>query len=230
MPYLKTSLKRNLTHDTFNQCRLTLAILTYKGYFLASLNGQIDIREYRMVAIALSNILTDHRIIATTQTRWELQMHCRIVDLIYLDRNDFLQLLYFLLYLYGLSGLITEAFNKLAHLSNLFLLVLVGAQLLFTTLFTQCDILVVLYFIVYNPTTGNLQRPIRHIINKRTIVTDQHYSFGTLSQELLQPLNRLNIKMVSGLIKQQHIRLLQQDLCQFDTHAPTATKLAGRSL
>ena len=56
----------------------------------------------------------------------------------------------------------------------------------------------------------------------------QHDSTRRLRQELLQPLNTLDIQMVGRLIKQQHIGFLKQDLRQFDTHAPTTGELRGR--
>ena len=107
-------------------------------------------------------------------------MHCRIVDLVNLDRDNLLQLLDFLLYLYGFRGLIAEALYKLAHLRHFLLLVLVGTQLLLSALFAQRDVFVVFHLVVDNPATGNLQRPIAYIIDKCTVVTDQHHSFGRL--------------------------------------------------
>ena len=53
----------------------------------------------------------------------------------------------------------------------------------------------------------------------------QHHRRCTLRQELLQPLDRLDVEMVRGLVEQQHIRALQQNLSQLDAHAPTTRKL-----
>ena len=154
-------------------------------------------------------------------------MQGRIVHLVDLYGYYFLQLLDLLLNLNGLRGLIAETLNKLAHVGHLLLLVLVSPQLLFTTLLAQHHILVVLDFIVDDTATGNLERTIRHVVDKGTVVTDQHHSLRTRRQELLQPLYRLYVQMVGGLVKQQHVRALQQYLCQFDTHAPASRELAG---
>ena len=70
--------------------------------------------------------------------------------------------------------------------------------------------------------TNNLQCSVGYIIDKSTVVTYQHNCTRTLHQELLQPLYTLDIKVVGRLIKQQHIRLFQQYLRQFNAHAPAS--------
>ena len=227
MSYLQVTIERNLAHDTLHQRRLTLTVLTHKGHLLTAFDGQVDVREDGMGTIVLADILADNGVVATTQTRWELQVQCRVVDLIDLDGHNLFQLLHLLLHLYSLGGLIAEALNKLAHLLYFLLLILVGSELLFTTLLTQYDILVVFHLIVNDLTTRNLQRAIGNIIDEGTVVTDQYHSLCRLRQPLLQPLYRLDVQMVGGLVEQQHIRLLQQNLRQLDTHAPTTRELAS---
>ena len=60
------------------------------------------------------------------------------------------------------------------------------------------------------------------MVDKGAVVTDQYYGFRTLCKKLLQPLYRLDVEVVGRLVEQQHVGLLQQNLCQFDTHAPTS--------
>ena len=52
-------------------------------------------------------------------------------------------------------------------------------------------------------------------------MTHQHNGTRTLRQELFQPLDTLDVEVVGGLVEQQHIGLLQENLRQFDTHTPT---------
>ena len=136
----------------------------------------------------------------------------------------------FLLYLNGFGCLVAEALDKLTHISYLFLLILISSQLLFSTFLAKGDIFVILHLVVNDTTARNLERTIRHIIDKCTVVTNQHHSLSALRQELFQPLYRLNIQMVRRLVEQQHIRFLQKNLGQFNTHAPTSTELASRTL
>ena len=80
-------------------------------------------------------------------------MHGSTIDLINLDRYNFLQLLNFLLHLYRLGSLIAETIDELPHVCHLFLLVLIGTQLLLTPFGTQLHILVVFHLVVNNLST-----------------------------------------------------------------------------
>ena len=128
----------------------------------------------------------------------------------------------FLLHLNGLRGLIAETFDERAHVLYLLLLVLVGAQLLFATLLSEHDILVVFHAIVDDLTAGDFQRAVGDIIDKSAVVTHQHNSRSTCRQELLEPLDALDVEVVGRLVEEQYIGTLQQNLRQLDTHAPTA--------
>ena len=64
MAHLQVSIKRYLTHDTLHQRRLTLTVLTHKGHLLATLDGEVDIREDGMGTIVLADILADDGIVA----------------------------------------------------------------------------------------------------------------------------------------------------------------------
>ena len=185
MTDLQFSRKGNLTHDTLHECGLSLTILTYKGHFLASFDGQCHMVENGMSTIVLTYLITDQGIVATPQTGWEFQMHGRVVHLVNLDGNDLLELFDLLLYLYSLGSLIAEALDEVLHLCHFLLLVLVGAYLLFSTFLSQNDVFVIFHLIVDHPATGDLQCPVRHIINKCPVVADQYHSTRALGQELL---------------------------------------------
>ena len=82
--------------------------------------------EDGMGAIVLTHLVANHRIVTTSETGRELQMHRRIVYFINLDGYDFLQLLDLLLHLNSLRCLISEALYKILHISHFLLLVLVS--------------------------------------------------------------------------------------------------------
>ena len=182
------------------------------------------------VIVGLPHLVADNGIVATTEAGRELQVHGRIINLIHLDGHDLLQLLHLLLHLHGLRSLIAETLYKRLHISDFLLLVLVSPQLLFTTLTAQRDILVVLHAVVHYPAARDFQRTVRHIIDKGAVVTHQHHSRCRLRQELLQPLDRLNVEVVRRLVQQQHVGLLQQDFRQLDTHTPATRELTRRPL
>ena len=64
------------------------------------------------------------------------------------------------------------------------------------------------------------------MIHKSTVMADHHNSLPVVDQEIFQPLDRLDIEVVGRLVQQEHIRLLQQQFRQFDTHAPATAELA----
>ena len=103
-------------------------------------------------------------------------MHSGIVDIVYLDGYNLLQLLHLLLHLHSLSGLIAEALNEGLHVGNLLLLILISAQLLLTTLTAQHDILVILHPVVDNLAARDFQRTVTNVVDERTVVRHQHHS------------------------------------------------------
>ena len=178
-----------------------------------------------MGTIVFPHILTDDGIVTTTQTGWEFQMHGSIVHLINFYRNYLFELFDLLLHLHCLGRFVTEALDKVLHVCHFLLLVLIGTQLLFTAFLAKHDILIVFHLVVDDTSARNFQCTVRYVIDECTVVADQYHCLGTLRQELFQPLYRLDIQMVRRLVEQQHVRLLQENLCQFDTHTPTTREL-----
>ena len=84
--------------------------------------------------------------------------------------------------------------------------------------------------IIVNTSEGDLYRARTNIIDESAVVTHHKDGRGTCFEEILEPLNRLDVEVVGGLVEQQQIRMSQQYLRQFDTHAPAAGELATRSV
>ena len=205
MPHLQRTLERNLAHDTFHQGRFTLTVLTYESHLLTALDGEVDMVEDNAV-VGFLHFIADNGVIARAEAGRKLQVHGGIIHLVHLDNLHFLQLAQALLYLHGLGRLITETLYEVAYISHLLLLILIGTELLFAALFSEHHILIVLHTVVDHVSTGNLQRTVGHIIDKGTVVTDQHHCPTPRGQQLFEPLDRLDIKVVGGLVEQQHIR------------------------
>ena len=197
MTNLQRTIKRNLAHDTLHEGRLSLTVLTDESHFLTSLNNKVDTLKDRLPRsvtmqstwICLPQSLCNDWIISTAQAWRKLQTHSRIVHFIHLNRDNLLQLTNTLLYLYGFRSLITETFNERLCIGNLLLLVLIRTELLLTTFFSEDKILVILHTIVLHVSTSNLQRTVRYIVDKRTVVAHKYNCLGTLREELFQPLD-----------------------------------------
>ena len=229
MAHLHFALEGYLAHDALHHGGLSLAVLAHEGNLLATLYGEVHLVEDNVVVL-LACLVADDGIVATSLRAGELQVQSRVVHLVYLHGDNLLQLAYALLNLYGLGGLIAEAVDEGLCVGNLLLLVLKGTQLLLATLGTEVDVLVVLHTVVIYPAATNLYGAVRYVVYKGTVVTHQHHGTRVGGKELLQPLYRLDIQMVGGLVEQEHIGVLEQDLCQLYTHAPSAGELACRTL
>ena len=126
MPHLDRTLKGDLSHDTFDHGRLALSVSAYKGYFLTSLDREVDMFEDHTI-IHLLCLFAYHWIVSAALRTGEFEVQGRIVDFVYLDGYHLFELAQTLLYLYGLGGLITESVYELAYISYLALLVLIGS-------------------------------------------------------------------------------------------------------
>ncbi len=212
--------------DTFNQSRLTLAILADKSHLLATLDGKVDLVEHQMVAIALADVLTKERDLAGMRSRREFQVNGRRVFVVNLNTLNLVKRLYTALHLHSLSGLIAETLNKLLRIGNGLLLVFESAHLLFPAFFAQFHKLGVRHLVVVDVSARNFNGSVGNTVEEGTVVRNQQHRASVLFQEVLEPLNRLNVEVVGRLVEQKHIGLTQQDFSQLDTHTPTARELA----
>ena len=141
--YLERPRERNLVENTFDERRLALAVLADKGHFLAALDGERPgAVEDLMVAVCLADVVGDYRMVKAERgrRRGSLRLRCGCVGLVDLYALYFGELLHAALNLHGLGGLISEPFDKLLGVGNLFLLVGIGAHLLLDAFLAQLDI------------------------------------------------------------------------------------------
>jgi hypothetical protein len=92
--------------------------------------------------------------------------------------------------------------------------------LLGTTLGTKFKILRIGHFIVVYPTHCHLDGACGDIVNKLTVVRNNHYCLAILDQEILKPSDGFDVKMVGRLVEKQYVWILQKELSKFDTHTP----------
>ena len=136
--------------------------------------------EDGMCTIGFLHLITDDGIVATAQTGRKLKMHGGAVNLINLYGYNLLQLFDSTLHLYGLGGLISETLYEVFNISNLLLLVLIGTQLLFSTLCTQLHILVVPHFIIDDTSTGYFQCAVAYMIDESAVMTNEDHRLSLL--------------------------------------------------
>ena len=129
----------------------------------------------------------------------------------YITTPILLELLDSRLYLISLGCLVSEAFDELLIFFNHLLLIFEGSQLLSSAFCSQHNILAVRHFVVIGVPQQQLNRTIRNIIQKCTVVRDEHHGSVIILQVILQPLNTLDIEVVCRLVEQQYGRSAQKN-------------------
>ena len=80
------------------------------------------------------------------------------------------------------------------------------------------------------------QAPVRQLGHARgvaaqegAVVRDQHHAPAKRGERLVEPLERGQVEVIGGLVEQQHLRILEQQLRQLDAHQPAAREARERA-
>src|SRR5215217_9357690 len=66
-----------------------------------------------------------------------------------------------------------------------------------------------------------LEDPARHVVEKISIVSDSDNCSGVTLQMVLEPRNRLRVKVVRRFVEQENVRFLQKQTAQCDSPSLT---------
>ena len=75
--------------------------------------------------------------------------------------------------------------------------------------------------------TGDLDGAVGDVVDEGAVVAHEHYGLAVAGKEVLEPLYALDVEVVGGLVEQEHVGVLQEELGQLDTHAPSARELGS---
>ena len=217
-----------LPHDHAHQRRLTLTVPAHKSHLLSPPHLNLRILEHNLLTITHLHV---HRLVdnlTRTRSRRELHSKSRPVLQIHLNPLQLLQLLHTRLHLIGLRRLVAETLDELLSLLDHTLLVLIGSLLLGKPFLPEFQVLTIRNLIIMNPADHDLHCPVRHIVEELPVVRNQHKRTLVLLQITLEPLDRLNVKMIRRLVKKKDIRLRQQNLGKLDTHVPALAESLRR--
>ena len=215
-----------LAHDALHEGGLSFAVLAHEGHLLAPVDGEVHVVEHHVLAVCLADVLADDGVVAAAAAARKLQPQGGRVFFVHLHPLQLLQLLDAALHLHGLGGLVAETLDEGFGVFYLLLLVLVGAELLLAAFLAQLDKLVVLHLVVVDVPAGDFDGAGGDVVQEGAVVAHQHHGVGPRGEELLQPLDALDVEVVRRLVQQQHVGTLQQQLGQLDAHAPSAGEFA----
>ena len=218
-----------LLHDAAHEGTLPFPVLPDEGNLVATLDHQVDIREDALVTKGLSDTLHLHGIVARAWGGWEAQADSGGIDLVDLDQLELLKHTHTALHLVGLGVRALEALDEVGRLGDELLLLLVGLHLLLATLGTQALVLGVVHLIVVEAAHRDLEGTRGDVVDEGAVVADDDDRLPRLDEEVLEPLDRLDVEVVRRLVEEEDIGLLQEELCQLDTHTPAPTELARLS-
>ena len=136
------------------------------------------------------------------------------------------QLLDARLHLIRFGGLVAELLDKLLGLFDHPLLILVGRHLLRPALGAQDDVFRIGDLVIGDLPQRQFDRAVRDVVQKGPVVRNQQHRAVVVFQILLQPLDRLDVEVVRGLVEQKDRGTPQQQFRQLDAHAPAARELA----
>ena len=228
MSQCKRALVLNLTHYSLDHSRLTLAVTTGKGHFVATFDGERSVGEHLLAVVALPYPFGYYGVAAAAWARRKLKPQRRIIFFVDLHNFEFLKPLDLALHLIGLGVGTLEAFDKLTGLGYLFLLVVELLLLLLSAFLAQFQIVAVIGLVVVYSAHCHLDGAGGDVVDKATVVADYHHSHRAVHDKILEPSHRLNIEVIGRLVEQQYVRFLQQQFGQLDAHAPSSGELRGR--
>ena len=202
------------------------AVYSHQRNAVAALDHEIDVAKYFLLAIGLRH--PDE--LGHDPARGLGLREGEVNRLLFLRQFDALDLLQFLdpaLHLLGLGGLVAEAVDEDFQLLDALALVAIGGFELLQPLRLRVQILCVVAVVKMNALVPDLDNLVDGHVEKIAVVRDQHKRVGIVAEILFQPVAGFEIKMVGGLVQQQQVGLLQQQLDQRDAHLPAAGKFFG---
>ena len=138
------------------------------------------------------------------------------------DAIDLFQFLDAALHLFGFGRLVTEAIDEYFQLLDAFPLIAIRRFELLHALGFRGQRIFVVAGIKMDALVPYLSNLVNGDVEKIAVVRDQHKSVRIMRQILFQPVAGFEIEMVGGLVQEQQVWFLQQQLGQGDAHLPAS--------
>ncbi len=144
-----------------------------------------------------------------------------------LDALDLFQFLDTRLDLLGLGGLRAEAIDEGFEVLDLVALILVSREQLRAAVFFLCEVFGVVALIDGEAFVPDLDGAIDSDVEEVAIVRDEDVTERVALKVALEPVARLQVQMVRGLVEQQQVGPGEQQFGESDAHLPAAAELIG---
>ena len=139
-----------------------------------------------------------------------------------IDQLDLLQLFLTAFGLGAARGAGPETIDVGLLCGDLLLLAFIGRLCRFLFLLFLLEVSRVIAEIAAGDPTLGRHDLVADAVQEGAVMADHDQGSGLLLQIVFQPLNGLHIEVVGGLVEQQQIRILKQDLAKRDAHLPPA--------
>ena len=218
--------RRQLADQHARQRGLALAVAPYQRDLVALFDDEIRTAEDMLRPERHAGLVDLGHDLSRTGRRREFDVERRKILLLDFEPLQPLQLLDARLHLIRFGGFIAELLDELFGLLDHPLLVFVSGHLLRPAFGAQHDVFRIGDLVIGHLAQRQLDRAVGHVVQKSAVVRDEQHRPVVVFQVLLQPLDRLDVKVVGRLVQQKDRRTAQQQFRQLDTHAPAARKLA----
>ena len=162
--------------------------------------------------------------------RRELERDGAAVVLIDGDAVHLLQHLDTALHLPCLGGLVAEPLDEALDLRYLLLLVLVGGLLALNAFQPLLHILRVAALVVLDVAEGDLDGAVGDAVEEGAVVGDEDDAAVVVGQVVFQPLDRLDVEVVGGLVEEDDLGFLEEDFGEADAHLPAVAEGGHREV
>ena len=179
-----------------------------------------------LVAVALGHVLELHHEIGGARRLREVEMDL----LLLLGQHDALghelvKLLDAVLRLTGLGGLVAELLDELLEVGDLAILLGLGGFELLERRLALLDEGGIVAGVHGELTMLDGGHVVDHAVEEGAVVAHDEDGAVVARKEALEPTDAGKVKVVGGLVEQQHIRMAKQQLGELDAHLPTAREL-----
>src|SRR5579875_515392 len=198
--------------EHFHQRGFAGTVGPHQRYARATFDHEIDAVVDGQRAITLRGAPQFEHAAATAHGGWEIDDGRFVRAQRRLQTLNTLQLLDAALHELGLGGLGAKAADEILDMFDFFTLLFVRGHLQREAFVTLPEVGRIAAIVFGEPAAADLDRLVRYPVQEIAVVRHQNDAAWILAEEFLQPVARLEVEMVGGLVEHQKFRLLQQQL------------------